>query len=177
MWLPGTDTGQTAGTRSPDAQKGLKKNEINCLPRFLKGNPMATAKKANPIPAAGRTKRASKPAAAPETKPAVAPESKPVAKQAKTRSQPVAPTPSPKAATGEPKAKRVKMIRDGFTIPKDEYQVLEALKLRAGSLGTPSKKSELLRAGIKALVAMPDAGLLAALHAVPAIKTGRPGKD
>jgi hypothetical protein len=24
---------------------------------------------------------------------------------------------------------------------------------------------------------MPDAGLLAALHAVPAIKTGRPGKD
>ena len=69
---------------------------------------MATAKKANPIPAAGRTKRASKPAAAPETKPAVAPESKPVAKQAKTRSQPVAPTPSPKAATGEPKAKRVK---------------------------------------------------------------------
>jgi hypothetical protein len=75
------------------------------------------------------------------------------------------------------KAKRVKMIRDGFTIPKDEYQVLEALKLRAGSLGTPSKKSELLRAGIKALVAMPDAGLLAALHAVPAIKTGRPGKD
>jgi hypothetical protein len=150
---------------------------------------MATAKKTNPIPAAGRTKRvpqpAAKPVAAPEAKPAAAleakpaavPEAKPVAKRATTRSQPAAPTPAPTATTGETKAKRVKMIRDGFTIPKDEYQVLEALKLRAASLGTPSKKSELLRAGIKALVAMPDRDLLAALHRVPTIKTGRPGKD
>jgi hypothetical protein len=36
------------------------------------------------------------------------------------------------------------------------------------------KKSELLRAGIKALAAMGDAAFAAALGNVPAIKTGRP---
>ncbi|WP_280151290.1 hypothetical protein [Piscinibacter sp. XHJ-5] len=70
-------------------------------------------------------------------------------------------------------AKR-KLVRDSFTIPKDEYAVIDALKLRAGKLGRLAKKSELLRAGLKALAAMPDAALLQALAAVPPIKTGRP---
>lgn len=135
---------------------------------------MATAKTAhtaNPAAPAGRTKRVAKPAAAPERQPVKAP--------AKAKSAPETQAPEPKVAVvvEETKAKRIKMIRDGFTIPKGEYQALEALKLRAGSLGTPAKKSELLRAGIKVLVAMPDRELMAALRAVPAIKTGRPGKD
>lgn len=87
---------------------------------------------------------------------------------------------APPAPAAEPaseaKAKRVKLVRDGFTIPKDEYLVLEALKARAMGLASPAKKSELLRAGIKALAAMPDKTLLAALRAVPSVKTGRPGK-
>ena len=37
-----------------------------------------------------------------------------------------------------------------------------------------TRKSELLRAGIKALAAMQDAALSSALAAVPAIKTGCP---
>ena len=72
------------------------------------------------------------------------------------------------------KVKKPKMIRDSFTIPKPEYVVLDALKERAGKLARGVKKSELLRAGIKALAAMPDAAFLAALAAVPTIKTGRP---
>ena len=68
-------------------------------------------------------------------------------------------------------------MRDGFTIPKAEYQVLADLKQRAADLKHPTKKSELLRAGIKALAAMDGAGFLAALQAVPTIKTGRPGKS
>jgi hypothetical protein len=40
----------------------------------------------------------------------------------------------------------------------------------------PAKKSELLRAGLKALAAMPDATIKKALLAVPSIKTGRPAK-
>jgi hypothetical protein len=43
--------------------------------------------------------------------------------------------------------------------------------------GIPAKKSELLRAGIKALAALNDAAFAAAMQAVPAIKTGRPAKD
>ncbi|OQW86008.1 MAG: hypothetical protein BWK72_19370 [Rhodoferax ferrireducens] len=75
------------------------------------------------------------------------------------------------------KVKKAKLVRDSFTIPKPEYLVLDELKLRAVKLAQPAKKTELLRAGIKALAAMSDASLLAALKTVPAIKTGRPAKD
>jgi hypothetical protein len=72
------------------------------------------------------------------------------------------------------KPKKPKLVRDSFTIPKLEYVVLEALKQRATTLTRSVKKSELLRAGIKALAALSDAGFLSALEKVPAIKTGRP---
>ncbi len=74
------------------------------------------------------------------------------------------------------KAKKPKLVRDSFTIPKTEYAVLDELKLRAAKLAHPVKKSELLRAGIKALNGLSDTALLAALKAVPSIKTGRPSK-
>ena len=72
------------------------------------------------------------------------------------------------------KAKKAKLVRDSFTIPKAEFLVLEELKQRATQLTRPAKKSELLRAGIKALAALSDAAFLTALEQVPAIKTGRP---
>ena len=75
------------------------------------------------------------------------------------------------------KDKKPKLVRDSFTIPKLEYLILDQLKQRSGTLGTVAKKSELIRAGIKALAEMPDASFLAAIKAVPTIKTGRPLKD
>jgi hypothetical protein len=72
------------------------------------------------------------------------------------------------------KVKKPKLVRDSFTIPKDEYVVIESLKTRAGKLGQAVKKSELLRAGVKALAAMSDIQFKAALSNVPTIKTGRP---
>ena len=77
-------------------------------------------------------------------------------------------------ATKPAKVKKPKLVRDSFTIPKDEYVVIESLKTRAGKLGQSVKKSELLRAGIKALAAMSDIQYKAALSNVPTIKTGRP---
>ncbi|HEY8975042.1 MAG TPA: hypothetical protein VIN75_12540 [Burkholderiaceae bacterium] len=74
------------------------------------------------------------------------------------------------------KAHKPKLVRDSFTIPKDEYAVLDALKARALGLGQHVRKSELLRAGIQALHAMNDRALLAAVGAVPTLKTGRPRK-
>ena len=74
------------------------------------------------------------------------------------------------------KAKKLKLVRDSFAMPKLEYHVLEELKLRSGKLGNSIKKSELIRAGIKALASLPDSIFLAALKAVPTIKTGRPAK-
>ena len=72
------------------------------------------------------------------------------------------------------KVRKPKLVRDSFTIPKVEYLVLDELKQRANKLTRPAKKSELLRAGIKALAALSDAAFLTALAQVPAIKTGRP---
>ncbi len=85
------------------------------------------------------------------------------------------PTPRKAAALGPPKPKQ-KLIRDGFTIPKPEYLVLESLKVRAAALARPTKKSEVLRAGIAALAKMSDRSFLAALNAIESIKTGRPKK-
>lgn len=98
------------------------------------------------------------------------PQTKLAAKSAKAGKKPAAPAkPS--------KAKKPKLVRDSFTIPKDEYAALAELKQRSTQLQHSAKKSELLRAGIKALAGMSDRSLLAALKAVPSIKTGRPKKS
>jgi hypothetical protein len=108
--------------------------------------------------------RSSKAAPAAKKLPAAAP---PARKAAPPRERPAAPEP----AVAKPKHK---LVRDSFTIPKSEYVVLEALKLRAAKLERPTKKSEVLRAGIAALNAMSDKAFLAAILAIPSIKTGRP---
>ncbi|MES2579053.1 MAG: hypothetical protein V4552_00790 [Pseudomonadota bacterium] len=76
----------------------------------------------------------------------------------------------------KPKLDKVKMERDSFTMPKDEYAQIALLKARLTSLGQPAKKSELLRAGIKLLAAMSDNTLKTTLAKIPVIKTGRPNK-
>jgi len=52
--------------------------------------------------------------------------------------------------------------------------VLESLKLRAANLKRPTKKSEVLRAGILALNKLGDKAFLVALNGVQSLKTGRP---
>ena len=74
------------------------------------------------------------------------------------------------------KARKPKLVRDSFTIPKSEYAVLDELKKRASKAGLPSKKSEMLRAGVLALAKMDETAFRAALAAVPQLKTGRPKK-
>ena len=74
------------------------------------------------------------------------------------------------------KPEKVKMERDSFTMPKDEYAQIALLKARLSSMGQPAKKSELLRAGIKLLAAMSDNTLKTTLAKIPVIKTGRPNK-
>ena len=89
----------------------------------------------------------------------------------KTKPAPVA----AKEAVAKPaKAHKPKLVRDSFTMPKDEYQALDALKVRALGLEKHVRKSELLRAGVQALSAMNDRAFLKAIGAVPTLKTGRP---
>ena len=121
--------------------------------------------------APAKTTRVAVPAKAPAAKtPAPAPTRKAVSKSVKA-----APTAKKAPALVKPLPEpKPKLVRDSFTMPKAEYTVIEQLKRRASVLERPAKKSELLRAGIKALNALSDAALLAALQAVPTIKTGRP---
>jgi len=163
-------------------------------------NPATTA----PAAAQAKTapKAAAKPAKAPATKaapkaaakaaPKAAPKApakaaakspaktapKPAAKAiaAKAAAKPAAKAVATAAAPKVEKPKKPKMVRDSFTIPKDEYEVLDILKLRAAKLGSPAKKTELIRAGMKAIAGMSDADLKAALASVPSLKTGRPAK-
>lgn len=102
---------------------------------------------------------------------------KPVVKKVTKVKAPVARKPAAKAKSAiKAKPLKVKMERDSFTMPKDEYAQLTLLKVRLTALGQPVKKSELLRAGIKLLVAMSDNTLKTTLAKIPVIKTGRPKK-
>jgi len=132
--------------------------------------PVKAAKPTKPVtaPKAPKASKAAKPAkkAAAEKAPA----SKPA-----TATKPAKAVAAVKAT--EPKGKKPKLVRDSFTIPKDEYAVLDTLKDRATALAHPVKKSELLRAGLKVLAGLSDSALRSALQAVPSIKTGRPKAD
>jgi len=112
--------------------------------------PKAAAKPAHPVKAA-KTPIKTSAKAAPAKTPAKAP-----------------------AKADTPKPAKIKLVRDSFTMPSDEYAALPALKQRALGFAHPAKKSELLRAGIKLLASLSDAALLKALKNVPEIKTGRP---
>jgi hypothetical protein len=101
------------------------------------------------------------------------PVTKTAVKKSPVKTAPVKPT-KPTKPVKPAKVKKPKLVRDSFTIPKDEYVVIDSLKVRAGKLGQAVKKSELLRAGVKALAAMTDIQYKAALSNVPTIKTGRP---
>ena len=71
-------------------------------------------------------------------------------------------------------SKKIKLVRDSFSLPKAEYASIDALKKRAMTMGVSVKKSELLRAGLMWLNGASDSALKAALAAVPTLKTGRP---
>jgi hypothetical protein len=131
--------------------------------------PKAPAKRVTRKVALATTKTAEKTPVKATITSAVKPVEKPVLKAS------VTPATLPKADKSA-KAKKPKLVRDSFTIPKGEYTVLDELKQRTTRLNSAVKKSELIRAGIKALAAMSDTAFLTALKAVPTIKTGRPTK-
>ena len=141
----------------------------------------AAKKRASAAPA--RKPAAKQPVAAKKAAPARTAAAKTVAKPqaaapaAASVKPAAAPTAAAAIAAGKlAKDKKPKMVRDSVTIPKAEYLVLEAMKQRAAQLKVTVKKTELIRAGMKHLATLPDAVFLAAIAAVPSLKTGRPSK-
>ncbi|SDD45164.1 hypothetical protein [Paraburkholderia lycopersici] len=75
------------------------------------------------------------------------------------------------------RAKKDKVVRDSFTMPKADYDRIATLKQKCLEAGVTVKKSELLRAGLQLLEASSAKRLVAAIAALETVKTGRPAKD
>ena len=74
------------------------------------------------------------------------------------------------------KPKKIKMVRDSFSMPENEYSQFAALKRRCLLAGVHVKKSELLRAGLIRLLKLSDSELVNVVGQVEILKTGRPPK-
>jgi hypothetical protein len=98
---------------------------------------------------------------------------KPVVKPVEVVTAPVA---EETAAKKVKKEVKVKVVRDSFTMPQSEYQKISEIKEICLKSGRHVKKSEVLRAGLQALVNMSETQLQAALAGLETIRTGRPKK-
>lgn len=74
------------------------------------------------------------------------------------------------------KKAKLKVVRDSFTMPQNEYLKIATIKEMCLEAGFQVKKSEVLRAGLIALCALDQIQLTAALSGLEKIKTGRPNK-
>jgi len=107
---------------------------------------------------------------------------KPAAKAAKPKPVAAVDTAKPETAkvvkpAKEDKPPKIKMVRDSFTMPENDYAQFAELKKRCLQAGLHVKKSELLRAGLTSLSGLTDAALTKAMKQVEIIKTGRPAKQ
>ena len=69
---------------------------------------------------------------------------------------------------------KVKVVRDSFTMPQTDYELIAILKQKALKAGMHVKKSELLRASLQALSKLSAVQLTGAISRLEKIKTGRP---
>jgi hypothetical protein len=89
--------------------------------------------------------------------------------QAQVQATPVPPV--------QEKSRKPKLVRDSFTMPEAEYQVLRDVKKACLKAGIDVKKSELLRVGVALIKAMDTARLKQTIAALPPLKAGRPKQE
>ncbi len=105
-----------------------------------------------------------------------------VAKVVQPAPQPSAPKKAAKQGHAVAKAehniklKKEKLVRDSFTMPESEYQVLADAKKECLKVGVAIKKSELLRVSVAGLKLLSVAQLTAARDGLTKLQTGRPKK-
>lgn len=131
----------------------MPENTTPAKPRTAPAKPVARARKAT----------TAKPRPAPaKAKPAVA--AKPEKKDKKAKK------------TGGKIELKVKVVRDSFTMPQNDYAKIAELKQVCQKAGLQVKKSELLRAGLHALGKLSVVQLKQTIAQMEQIKTGRPKK-
>lgn len=124
-----------------------------------------------------KTPRAARKATGPDTQPPI------VARTKKVVATPAVKKPAAKriaktaaVASVKPAKAKLKLVRDSFTMPQADFELIDMLKQRALDFRHSVKKSELLRAGLQVLAALPHAQLQAALERITPLKPGRPKK-
>lgn len=142
--------------QSPAAKKSASKKSSRTKKK-------AAAKKTGSRSTQGKLAKKATPKSAAKTKPV---------KQTKPTKQKVA---KPKTTKAD-KPKKPKLVRDGFTMPEQEYALLGQIKKACQAGGIAIKKSELLRIGVAQLAAMDLKKLKAAQAALTPLKAGRPKK-
>lgn len=120
------------------------------------------AKKGAPAAKTPAKARAAKPDAKPDAKPA-------------TKAMVAAPKSEQKIEVKD-KIKKVKLVRDSFTMPETEYAVLGDVKKACLKAGVEVKKSELLRVGVALIRQLDVARIQDILAGLPSLKAGRPKK-
>ncbi len=94
-----------------------------------------------------------------------------VLKQTKAAKAPAKP-----AVDKAPKQKKPKLVRDSFTMPQAEYDVLAEVKKSCIAAGFEIKKSELLRIGVALIKQLDSKKIQAAQASLSPLKAGRPSK-
>ena len=71
---------------------------------------------------------------------------------------------------------KIKVVRDSFTMPQEDYELITTIKQKALQFGLHVKKSELLRAGLHVLSKLNNTQLKQTMTSLEKIKTCRPKK-
>ena len=69
---------------------------------------------------------------------------------------------------------KLKMVRDSFTLPENDYALIEKIKIHCMKAGIDANKSEIIRAGLHVLSSMNQNDLKNSMSLVNRIKPGRP---
>jgi len=72
--------------------------------------------------------------------------------------------------------KENKAVTKTFTMPQDEFDLIEQIQTKILSIQHVATKSEIVRMGIKSLTSMSDTALLSLLNKIEKLKSGRPVK-
>ena len=67
-----------------------------------------------------------------------------------------------------------RVVRDSFSLPANDYELISAIKDRCLGLSVSITKSEAIRAGLHALQQLSDKELLLVVRELEKVKTGRP---
>lgn len=71
------------------------------------------------------------------------------------------------------KAKAGKVVRDAFSIPKNEHDELKSLRNVLARADRPASKSEMLRAAVRLLSQCSVSEMIAVLDALPVVAKGK----